>query len=225
MDSLRDFIALLEKCRELKRIPVEADPILEITEIARRVMSQEGPALLFERPKGSTIPLLIGAFGTWQRMCLALGAEMIEEIVERIEEILKLEPPSTLWEKIKALPKLKEFSDIVPRLKKTGPCQEVVIENGPFLSSLPILKCWPEDGGRYITLPIVITKDPETGIRNVGMYRMQVYDDKTKGMHWHPQKHGAQHLRAHAKLKKRMEVAVALGRRPCHDLLCNSPCP
>lgn len=225
MNSLTDFIALLEKRRELKRIPIEADPVLEITEIARRVMSQEGPALLFERPKGSTIPLLIGAFGTWQRMCLALGAERIEEIVGRIEEILKLEPPSTLWEKIKVLPKLKEFSDIVPLLKKTGPCQEVVVENGPFLSSLPILKCWPGDGGRYITLPIVITKDPETDIRNVGMYRMQVYDDKTTGMHWHPQKHGAQHLRAHAKLGRKMEVAVALGGDPVTIYSATAPVP
>src|SRR5574341_1871999 len=176
-----------------------------MTEIADRVVKQGGPALLFERPKGSAVPLLIGAFGTWDRMCLALGVKRIEEITERIESLLDPEIPSSFWEKLKALPKLREFSHIIPQVKKHGACQEVVAEDGPFLGSLPILKCWPGDGGRYLTLPLVFTKDPETGVRNIGMYRMQVFDDRTTGMHWHPHRHGAFHYRAHAKLKKRME--------------------
>ncbi len=225
MDSLRDFIAVLEGRGDLKRISADVDPILEITEIADRIVKKGGPALLFERPKGSAIPLLIGIFGTWERMCAALGVGRIEEITGRIEALLEPEVSASFWEKLKAIPKLRELAHIVPRVVRHAPCQEVVVEAGPFLERLPILKCWPGDGGRYITLPLVFTRDPDTGLRNVGMYRMQVFDDRTTGMHWHPHKHGALHHRGYSRLKKRMDVAVALGGDPATIYSATAPLP
>ena len=215
--NLRDFIAALEKEGELVRISVEADPELEITEITDRVSKSPGggKALLFENPKGSKIPLLINAFGSYKRMAIAMGAQNVEEGARRISELLDVKGvPKTFSGKAKLLGKLVDLSKIPPRLVSSGACQETVLKDGFSLLDLPILKCWPKDGGRYITLPLVFTKDPETGERNVGVYRMHVYDGKTTGMHWQTQKDGAVHSEKAKRRNRKMEVAVVIGADP-----------
>ena len=225
--DLRDFIARLEKEGELKRISVEADPVLEITEITDRVTRAGGPALLFERPKGSRIPLLINMLGSERRMNLALGVERLEEVAERIRSFLDLQSPQGLFDKLKMLPKLAELGSFFPKTVKNGACKEVIRKQGFSLFEFPILKCWPRDGGRYITWPLVITKNPETGKRNVGVYRMQVFDERTTAMHWQTQKHGAEHFRrARARDPRgRIEVAVAIGADPITCLAGVLPVP
>ncbi|GAW91886.1 menaquinone biosynthesis decarboxylase [Calderihabitans maritimus] len=224
--DLRDFINTLEKKGMLKRIKAEVDPILEITEITDRVSKQYGPALLFENVKGYSIPVLTNAFGSYERMKLALEVEDLDDIGAEILSFLQPgEMPVTIMDKLKALPKLAQISNFLPRVVKKGPCQEVIKRDNFSLDEFPILKCWPQDGGRFITLPLVFTKDPETGKRNVGMYRMQVYDGKTTGMHWHMHKHGAEHYRQHQKKNRRMEVAVALGSDPAVIYAATAPLP
>ncbi len=220
--NLRDYLSALQSKGWLHRIQTHVDPILEIAEITDRVTKAEGPALLFQNPTGSTIPAAINLFGHPDRIKLALGISDYQEIATRIQEFLEPPSPSTLIEKIQLLPKLVEMSRFPPRLVKSGACQETVIKN-PSLDSLPILKCWPQDGGRYITFPLVITKDPETGKRNVGCYRMQVFDSKTTGMHWQIHKDAAKHFRKYKALGKRMEVAIALGADPI--TLFSAVCP
>ena len=187
-----------------------------------------GPALLFEKPKGSQIPLLINGFGSVGRMCLAFEVSELDEIAERIQGFLKMETPQGLFDKIKMLPKLAELGSFFPRSARTGDCQEVVRKGRDVnLFDFPILKCWPQDGGRFITLPLVFTKNPETGKRNVGMYRMQVYDERTTGMHWQTQKHGAEHFRR-AREKNpvgRIPVSVAIGTDPATALAGMLPIP
>src|SRR6204780_1504281 len=194
--DLREFIAKLEKEGELRRIAAEVDPVLEITEITDRVTRVGGPALLFERPKGSRVPVLINMLGSERRIHLALEVAGFEEVSERIHSFLDMQQPQGLLDKIKMLPKLAELGSFFPKVVKSGPCKEVIRRDDFSLSYFPILKCWPQDGGRYITWPMVITKNPETGKRNVGCYRMQVFDERTTGMHWKTQKHGAQHYRS-----------------------------
>jgi 4-hydroxy-3-polyprenylbenzoate decarboxylase len=223
--DLRAFLKILEERGLLKRIKVEVDPILEIAEINDRVVKAGGPALLFENPKGSRFPVLVNTFGSFERMCLALEVENLDDIGKRILEFLEPEIPTNLIEKLKALPKLKQLSDFIPKTVKSGPCKEVIIKDNPSLDIFPILKTWPQDGGRFITLPMVFTKDPETGIRNCGMYRMQVYDAKTTGMHWHIHKDGARHFRKAERLGKRLEVAVAIGSDPATIYSATAPLP
>lgn len=215
-DDLRDFIRLLEKNGELKRIRAEVDPELEITEITDRVSKQGGPALLFENVRGSRLPVLINAFGSRERMKMAFGVEDYDEITSRITELTDVKSPQGLIEKIKMVPRLADIGKMFPKVVRDGPCKETVLREGAFsLLDFPVLKCWPEDGGRFITLPLVFTKNPETGKRNCGMYRMQVYDEATTGMHWQIHKHGAQHFR---NLRRsgggRLEAAVAIGADP-----------
>jgi len=157
-------------------------------------------------------------------MAFALGAANLDEIGARLEELLRTEPPSSLLDKLRTLPRLIAVSRWAPRSVGGAPCQEVVEEN-PRLSDLPVLKCWPEDGGRFVTLPLVISRHPESGRRNVGMYRMQVYDDRTTGMHWHPHKVGAEHYRRHQALGQRMPLAVALGCDPAVIYAATAPLP
>src|SRR6202043_2885 len=166
---------------ELKRVRTEVDPVLEITEITQRVArvsgrkpNSVGPALLFEKPKGSRVPLLVNAFGSVRRMELAFEVGRLEEVADRVKGFLAMESPQGLFDKIKMLPKLAELSSFFPKTVKTGDCKDVV-RTGPDINLLdfPILKCWPQDGGRFITFPLVFTRNPETGKRNVGMYRMQ----------------------------------------------------
>jgi 4-hydroxy-3-polyprenylbenzoate decarboxylase len=214
--DLREFIARLEKEGELVRIRVEVDPVLEITEITDRVTKAGGPALLFERPKGSRHPLLINLLGSERRVNLALEVNAVEEVAERIRGYLDMQSPQGLLDKLKMLPKLAEIGAFFPKTVRSGPCKEVIRREGFSLLEFPILKCWPEDAGRFITWPLVITRNPETGKRNVGVYRMQVYDERSTGMHWQTQKHGAEHFRrARAQGREgRMEVAVAIGSDP-----------
>jgi 4-hydroxy-3-polyprenylbenzoate decarboxylase len=214
--DLREFIKALEKCGELKRIPFEVDPYLEITEFADRAVKQGGPALLFEKPKGSDVPVLINAFASMRRMEIALGVGSVQEVADRISEYLEMRMPQGLMGKLKMLPKLAEVGAFFPKMVSTGPCKEVIRRDRFSLFEFPILHCWPDDGGRFITLPMVFSKNPLNGKRNCGMYRMQVYDDCTTGMHWQTHKQGAEHYRrllAEGK-QTRMDVAVAIGSDP-----------
>lgn len=224
--DLQDFIEVLEKAGELKRITVEVDSELEITEITDRVSKEYGPALLFENVKGSKMPVLINAYGTKKRMAMSLGVENLNDIAEEIVEFMQIADsvPQSLLDKVKLLPKLAEVSSFIPRVVKKGICQEVVHKN-PSLDAIPILKCWPEDAGKFITLPQVYTKDPETGKRNVGMYRLQKFDATTTGMHWHIHHDGAENYRKHTELGKPTEVAVALGGDPSITYVATAPLP
>lgn len=222
--DLREYLDFLEGRGELKKITVPVDTELEIPEIAQRVIRSGGPALLFLNPVGYSFPVAMNLFGTMERTCRALGVASLEEIAERVERILSEKPPETLIEKIKMLPKLKEFSDFLPKVVRSAPCQEVVMDP-PDLNRLPVLKTWPGDGGRFITLPLVVTKSPSTGIRNIGIYRMQVFDSRTTGMHWHWHKGGARHYEEAERLGRRLEVAVAIGGDPATIYSASAPLP
>jgi 4-hydroxy-3-polyprenylbenzoate decarboxylase len=214
--DLREFIRALDRHGELKRITFEVDPVLEITEFADRAVKQGGPALLFEKPKGSSMPVLINAFASMRRMELALEVSSIDEIAGRISELVQMEVPQGLLGKLKMLPKLADLGHFFPKTVSSGPCKEVILRDGFSLFDLPVLHCWPKDAGRFITLPLVFSRHPETGKRNCGMYRMQVYDERTTGMHWQTHKHGAEHYRrlAAGGRRARMDVAVAIGSDP-----------
>jgi 4-hydroxy-3-polyprenylbenzoate decarboxylase len=211
--DLREFIAALEAAGELRRITAAVDPVLEIAEVADRVSKRVGPALLFENPTGySRRPLLINQFGSPRRMALALGVESVDDIAARIRKFLDLKPAPGLLDKLKMLPLLAEAGAFFPRTVRTGACQEVVKRDNFSVLDFPILQCWPEDGGRYITLPCVFTRDPRTGRRNAGMYRLQVFDGQTLGMHWQIHKHGAEHMREHIRAASGAEAEDFLGR-------------
>jgi 4-hydroxy-3-polyprenylbenzoate decarboxylase len=197
-DDLRDWIKTLEKHGELRRIREEVSPELEITEITDRVSKSGGPALLFENVKGHPgHKVFINQFGSERRMALALGVERLDEIAERIQGLMNVKAPEGLLDKLKMLPQLGALTNAFPKTKsaKDAPCKEVILKDSFDLNAFPILKCWPHDGGRFITLPCVVTRDPRTGKRNIGMYRMQVYDGQTTGMHWQRQKVAAEHYR------------------------------
>lgn len=224
--NLDQFIKALDKAGELKRIKEPVSPYLEITEMTDRVCKKQGPALMFENVEGYNMPVLTNAFGSYKRMCIALGVGDFNEISQDIVHFLEMEAPQGLIKKLKMIPKLKRLSDMFPRQVKTAPCQEVILKGEDVdLGKFPILHCWPKDGGPFITLPLVFTKHPETGIRNVGMYRMQVFDKNTTGMHWHPHKGGAQHYRIAERLGKRLEVAVAIGPDPSTTYAATAPLP
>ena len=227
-NDLRDFIQRLDKENELKRITVEVDPILEVAEITDRVSKQMGAALLFEKVKGSNHPLLINAFGSYRRMNLALGVDSLERVAGRIEELLETQPPKGIVDKFKMLPKLADLASFLPKNVRSGVCQEVVKKEGFSLLDFPIIQCWPQDAGRFITLPLVFSRNPETGKRNCGMYRMQVFDETTTAMHWQTHKHGAQHYREARRAGKggrKMEVAVAIGADPAVVFSAIAPLP
>jgi 4-hydroxy-3-polyprenylbenzoate decarboxylase len=212
--NLREFISALEKQGELKRIPFEVDTELEITEFADRAVKQGGPALLFEKPKGSSMPVLINSMASMRKMEIAMEVSSVDQVAARIVEFLELtkQKPEGMLGKLKMLPKLAEMGSFFPKSVSKAPCQEVVQTEGFSLFDIPVLKCWPDDGGRYITLPMVFSKNPETGKRNCGMYRIQVYDERTTGMHWQTHKQGAEHFRRST--GPRMDVAVAIGCDP-----------
>ncbi len=223
--DLREFIDKLRELGELKEINTEVDVHLEIAEINNRVVHNEGPALLFTNVKGYDVPLLVNAFGSRKRMALALGAGSLEDIREEIADILKGDMPATLIEKLKSIPKLARLASVQPKMVKSGPCKEVILKDNFSIKKFPILKCSPDDGGHFITLPCIFTKNPETGLRNAGMYRMQVLDDKSTGMHWHIHKHGAANYRIQEKKGGRLEVAVAIGADPAVTLAASTPMP
>jgi 4-hydroxy-3-polyprenylbenzoate decarboxylase len=223
--DLRAFVAALERAGQLRRVPVEVDPVLEITEITDRVSKQGGPALLFERVKGSAMPLLINAFGSAARLALALEVSSLDALAAELQEILDLKPPAGWLGKLKLLPRLQELSQAFPTRVKDGPCKEVVVRTDPSLTALPVLQCWPDDAGRFITFPLVFSKDPETGVQNCGTYRMQLFDEQTTGMHWHIQKGGAVHYRKARRRGRRVEVGVAIGADPAVCFAGTLPVP
>lgn len=224
--DLRTFLNALETRGELLRIrePVSAE--LEITEIADRMIKSGGPALLFENVVGKDFPLAIGLYGTRERMALALGAKSLDAIGDRIRDLLDVKLGGGLLGLASNLPKLRELASLPPKRVRGGPVQEVVWRGDEVdLTRLPVLTCWPKDGGPFITLPLVISKDPETGDNNIGMYRMQVFDRNTTGMHWQRHKTGARHLEAAKRLGQRLPVAVALGGDPALTYAATAPIP
>jgi len=231
--DLREFIARLDREGELKRISTQVDVDLEITEITDRVSKAGGPALLFEKPRSAkdgvthSMPLLINALGSKRRLELALEVNSVEDVARRIEDLLEMKPPEGFMDKVRLLPKLSELSSFFPRVAKGGPAKDVIETDKLSLARLPIMKCWPQDGGRFITFPMVVTRSPKTGRRNVGCYRMQVYDERTTGMHWQIHKGGAEHFRWLERQGKgrRMDVAVAIGADPATMLAGILPLP
>ena len=224
--GLNEFIKDLEGRGELQRIKTFVDPVLEITEVTERVTKSGGKALLFENTR-TDFPLLINSYGSDSRMSLAIGRKNIEEVGQDIEEMFRImgKGQGSVFKKLKDLPRIIEVLKFLPHKSlKKGKCQEVVHMN-PDLSILPILKCWPHDGGRFITLPIVHTRHPLTGNTNAGMYRMQVFDNVTTGMHWHKHKTGANHYEAWKLTGKKMPVAVALGGDPVYAYAATAPLP
>ncbi len=218
--DLPDFIKHLKEKKLLDEIEAEVDSDLEITEITDRVSKKDGNALLFKNVKNSNYPLLINCFGTYERMNYALEVKELDEIAETIIDFMDVQNYIDLVNKVKSTP---EFASALPKKVENAPCQEVVEDAD--LNTLPILKCWPEDGGRYITLPLVITVDPETNQQNVGMYRLQVYDKNTTGMHWHLHKDGKEIYEKYRKLGKKMPVSVAIGSDPATIYAASAPLP
>src|SRR3954467_4187820 len=221
--DLREWIALLEGGGELVCTSAEVDPDLEITEIVDRTVKAGGPALLFENPKGASHPLLINQFGTERRMCLAFGVEGLDDIGRKVSDVLEMQPPAGLMDKVRGLQKLKSIADSRPQTVRRGAVQEVVLQGDDIdLSLLPVQRCWPGDPAPFITLPAVITRDPRNGGRNVGMYRMQVIDRNTTFMHWQIHKDGrADYLATDG----RIPVAVALGLDPITAYSASAPLP
>lgn len=230
--DLREFIAALEQRGELIRIKTLVDPELEITEITDRISKRpadQNKALLFENVKASSMPVLINAFGSAARMALALNVNDLEELNHNLAKTIDLKLPQGLkagLDRGRDLLGVLKSIGLGPKIVKSAPAQEVVITDSPSLSKLPIIKCWPLDGGRYITLPSVITRDPITNIRNVGMYRLQVKDDRTLMMHWQRHKGGAEHERVAAENKKPIiPCAIALGGDPASMWVASAPLP
>lgn len=229
--NLQHFIKTLEASGELVRIKEFVNPHLEIAEITDRVSKQYGPALLFENT-GTDFPLLINSMGTEKRMAMALGVQRLDDIAKDIEQLFKTltSPKNNFLEKLKLLPQLGEIASWMPKtMNGKGECQQVVMKppfkDGEGILRFPVLKCWPEDGGPFLTLPVIQTKDPNTGIRNVGLYRMQVFEPALTAMHWHRHKVSARHFNEYKKLGKRMPVVVSLGGDPAYSYAATAPLP
>jgi 4-hydroxy-3-polyprenylbenzoate decarboxylase len=224
--DLNDFLADLDTRRLLARIAEPVSPDLEIAAVTNRACKSPdgGPALLFEHPTGFSMPVASNLYGSVERMCLALGVETLDDLANRIDELMTPKVPEGIIDAVKMLPMVARLRDLMPKTVKDARCQEIVDREGS-LEALPILTCWPEDGGKYITFPLVFTKDPETGVRNIGTYRMQVFDGRTTGMHWQRHKGGAQHYRVAERLGRRLEVAVALGAEPVLPYCATAPMP
>jgi len=224
--NLSDFIHMLELSGELAKIKEYVSPKLEIAEITDRVVKNAGKALLFEN-NGTDFPLLINAFGSEKRICMALGVEKLDEISDEIDALfIKIVSPKPgMVDKFKLIPVLNELASWMPKsVKRRGACQEIVMKT-PDMGRLPLLTCWPHDGGPFVTLPVVHTIDPNTGVRNVGMYRMQVFEPDLTGMHWHLHKNSARHYNEYKKLGKRMPVSVTLGGDPVYTYAATAPLP
>jgi 4-hydroxy-3-polyprenylbenzoate decarboxylase len=221
--GLRDWIALLEREGELVRVRAEVDPYLEVTEIVGRTIAAGGPALLFERPKDSAHALLVNQFGSERRMCLVFGVDRLDDAAAKLADVLEMQPPQGLGEKLRGLRQLKSIADSPPRTVRKGACQEIVLRGDEVdLGVLPVQTCWPGDAAPFITLPAVITRDPRDGRRNVGMYRMQVLGPRATAMHWQLHKDGRMDYLAG---EGRMEVAVALGLDPVTAYAASAPLP
>lgn len=224
--NLRHFIDTLESAGELKRISRYVDPVLEITEIVDRVSKNDGPALLFENT-GTPFPLLINSMGSYRRMCMALQVDDMDQVTREIEAVFHslTSPKESIMDKLRMLPQLGKLASWMPKvISGRGKCQEIVMKD-PDVFQLPVMKCWPQDGGRFITLPVIHTKDPVTGARNVGMYRMQLYEPKLTALHWHLHKVSRRHFDEYRRLGKVMPVAVALGGDPVYTYAATAPLP
>jgi len=224
----QQFIESLERAGELIRVKTYVDPRLEMTEITDRFSKEPGggKALLFENT-GYDFPVLMNAYGSEKRMCMALGVADLDDVAKEIEDLFKLlsAPKEGILDKLKMLPKLNQFASWMPKVKTgRGECQEVVMQE-PDITKLPVITCWPKDGGPFVTLPIIHTKDPNTGSRNVGMYRMQVFGPRLTAMHWHKHKVSAKHFNEYKKLGKKMPIAVALGGDPVYAYSATAPLP
>jgi len=224
INDIRELIQVLENANELKRIKAEVDADLEIAEILRRAMYQNGPALLFENVKGYDIPILGNAFGSMKRLELALETRDFTEIGKRITDITKMEIPKGVFNKIKKLPELSKMSESFPNLEKSGPITEVIDES-PTFGKIPILKTWKGDAGKFITFGLTATKHPETGVRNLGVYRIQIIDDTHALMHWQKHKRGAQHEIISKKTNNRIETAIIIGGEPATIFSAVAPVP
>lgn len=225
-DSLREYVESLEKVGQLRRIRTKVSVDLEIAEILRRVMyKNEGPAILFENVEGFKIPVLGNAFGSLRRLKIALDMENFEEIGERMTTLTKLKIPHGLLNKVKMLPKLSEISDYGPKSTNSGPVTEIVETSKPTLDSLPIIKSFPKDSGRFITFGITVSKNPETQVRNLGVYRLQVIGSKKAIMHWQVHKRGALHYQMNKEKMQKTEVAVVIGADPATVFSAVAPVP
>jgi 4-hydroxy-3-polyprenylbenzoate decarboxylase len=224
--DLTDFVADLEKRKLLARVPEAVSPNLEIAAVTDHACKSPGggPALLFEKPTGFEIPVVSNLYGSMERMCLALGVNALDDLAKEIDQLMTPQMPEGIMDALKMLPMVGRLRDLMPKTVKDAPCQEIV-QRGGTLEALPILTCWPDDGGPYITFPLVFTKDPVSGERNIGTYRMQVYDARTTGMHWQRHKGGAQHYRVAERLGRRLEVAVALSPEPVLPYCATAPMP
>lgn len=221
--NLKEFIAFLEERGQIAFIEQEVDPELEITEITDRVVKSSGPALYFKNVKGSSFPVVTNLFGSYQRIAWALGQDSFDDIEKLIPASLP-SIPANVKEALSSLTDLIRLRKVKPKIVSEASSQEIVYTDEADLTRLPILKCWPEDGGRFITLPLVITKDPETSVQNIGMYRMQVYGPKTTGMHWHIHHDGCQNFLKSDK-EKPFPIAVALGGEPALIYAATAPLP
>src|SRR5215208_4434912 len=222
--SLREFLDRLEGAGELVRVKERVDPVLEMAAIADRAAKQGGPAFLFENPASGSFPVAMNLFGTRRRTSWALSSDDFEDHASELRTLLKTAPPQSFWDKLKMLPKLGKLAAMAPKQVSSGACQEVVYRE-PDLGKLPVLTTWPHDGGPFVTLPQVITRDPETGIRNVGMYRLQVLGPRRLAMHWQLHKTATAHYRGYKKKGERMPVAIALGGDPALTYCASAPLP
>ncbi len=222
--SLRQFLERLEQAGELVRVREPVDPVLEMAALADRAAKQGGPALLFEKPATGELPVAMNLFGTRRRASWALSCDDLQQPADELRALLKTAPPQGVWEKLKMIPKLGRLASMAPRRVSSAAVQEVV-DREPDLGRLPVLTTWPHDGGPFITFPQVITRDPETGLRNVGMYRLQVMGPRRLAMHWQLHKTATAHWRAYRRLEKRMPVAIALGGDPALTYCASAPLP
>ncbi|MEE8255453.1 MAG: menaquinone biosynthesis decarboxylase [Nitrosopumilaceae archaeon] len=224
ISDIHQFVEELEKAGELKRIKTEVDANLEIAEILQRVMYDKGPAVYFENVKGYDIPVLGNAFGSLKRLEIGLETSDFTEIGQRIVNMTKLDIPSGFFNKIKKLPELSKMGDIFPKLEKSGPVTEVVSDS-PSFDKLPILKSWPKDAGKFITFGLIATKHPETQVRNLGVYRMQILDSTHALMHWQKHKRGAHHSEILKEKGKKTEAAIIIGAEPATVFSAVAPVP
>ncbi len=224
VEDIGQLIELFEKEGELKRIKIEVDSNLEIAEILRREMYSNGPALLFENVKNYDMPVLGNAFGSMKRLEIGLETSDFTEIGQRIVDMTKMEIPSGFLNKLKKLPELSKMSESFPKLENSGPVTEVT-EESPSFSKIPILKTWPKDAGRFITFGLVATKHPETGVRNLGVYRIQILDDKHALMHWQKHKRGAHHQSITKEKGEKIQAAIIIGGEPATVFSAVSPVP
>jgi 4-hydroxy-3-polyprenylbenzoate decarboxylase len=226
--SLREFLDRLERAGELLRVREPVDPVLEMAALADRAAKQGGPALLFENVAGRppSFPVAMNLFGTRRRASWALSCDDVEDHARELRALLHTAPPQSLWEKLKLLPKLGRLASMAPKTVSSAACQEVVLRAPQLdLGALPVLTTWPHDGGPFVTLPQVVTRDPESGARNVGMYRLQVLGPQRLAMHWQLHKTATAHFRGYKKRSERMPVAIALGGDPALTYCASAPLP